>query len=188
MFDWTHFPVESSSPNAISGISKFCGSQKTVLAQKQKPVIARCQVHLTLMRGKVSNREITIIVKFVLVVWIPSSSKDKGGREKMGENKKDNSFSWQNKRAKKTNPTWILHGKLHYFSSQRKESMGRSSITGQNADPSKRGCFIPVCGSPRPSTEEEKLSFPTEAISMGYIFQIKCCPCSSPSYTSVNPQ
>lgn len=68
-FDWIHFLVESSSPNAISGISKFRWSQKIVLAQKRKPVITRCQVHLTLMKGKASNKEINIIVKFVLVIW-----------------------------------------------------------------------------------------------------------------------
>lgn len=74
------------------------------------------------------------------------------------------------------------------FPFKKRKSMGRSSITGQSADPSKRRCFIPVCGSPRPSTAEEKLPFPTEAISMGFIFQIEHCPYSNPSYTSVNPQ
>lgn len=93
----------------------------------------------------------------------------------------------QKTKKTQTNPTWILSWK-HYFSSQWKESMGRSSITEQNADPSKRRYFIPVCSSPRPSTAEEMQAFPTEAISMGFVFQINPCPCSNPSYTSVNPQ
>lgn len=63
------------------------------------------------------------------------------------------------------------------FFSQWTEHRARPRITGQNADPSKRKCSIPLCDSPTPSTAEGVLPFPTEIINMRFIFSIKCCPC-----------
>lgn len=67
------------------------------------------------------------------------------------------------------------------FFSQWTEHTATSSLSGQNADLSKGECSIPLCDSPRSSTAEKMLSFLTETISIGFIFSIKCCPCSNPS-------
>lgn len=67
------------------------------------------------MRGRVGNREITIIAKtniFYKLIWIPLSFKDKEGEENW-RRYKGNSFFWQNRLNK--NSTWILNWKFHYI-------------------------------------------------------------------------
>lgn len=67
------------------------------------------------MRGRVGNREITIIAKtniFYKLIWIPLSFKDKEGEENWRKYK-GNSFFWQNRLNK--NSTWILNWKFHYI-------------------------------------------------------------------------
>lgn len=79
-----------------------------------------------------------------------------------------------NKRVDKKQSCWNFKGK---------ESLGRSSITAQNAGPFQEGLFHPSVWFTQVSTAEEKLPSPAEAVSMGFIFQLKHRPCSNPSYT-----
>lgn len=52
------------------------------------------------------------------------------------------------------------------FFSQWTEHTARPRITGQNTDH-----YIPLCCSPSPTSAEEMFPFPTETISMGFIFR-----------------
>lgn len=140
---WINFPVESSSPSAISEISKFCWSQKIVLAEKWKPVITRCQVHLTLMRGRVSNREITIIAKtnkFYNLIWIPLLSKDKERGGKLEKIKKV-IHSFDKTRGLNKNSTWILNGKIHYIFLSMDRAHGKTKYNWTKCRPFQGGMF-----------------------------------------------